>query len=60
LLQRLENRLDGLLGLGAADVGRGNDGIYEVQLNQIDPPALVRQMLEVAGLGCQDMRGNLH
>ena len=33
LLQRLENRFDGLLGLGAADVGCGDYRVYEVQLN---------------------------
>jgi hypothetical protein len=33
LLQRFENSLDGLFGFGAADVRRGNDGIYDIQLN---------------------------
>ena len=33
LLQRFENRFDGLLGLGAADVGSGDDRIYKIQLD---------------------------
>jgi hypothetical protein len=33
LPQRFEDRLDGLLGLGAANVRRGDDGIYNIQLN---------------------------
>ena len=33
LLERFENGFDGLLGFGAADVGGGDDRIYEIQLN---------------------------
>ena len=33
LLQGFENSLDGLLGLGAADVRRGDYGIYDVELD---------------------------
>src|SRR5258707_3597776 len=33
LLQRFEYGFDGLLGFGAADVRRNDDGIYDVQLN---------------------------
>jgi hypothetical protein len=33
LLQRFENGFDGLLGFGAADVRRGDDSIYDVQLD---------------------------
>jgi len=33
LLQRFENGFNGLLGFGAADVRRDNDGVYDVQLN---------------------------
>src|ERR1700746_2748064 len=33
LLQRLENRFDSLLGLGAADVCGGHYRVYQVQLN---------------------------
>ena len=33
LLQRFENGFDRLLGFGAADVRRGHDGIYDVQLD---------------------------
>ena len=33
LLQRFENGLDGLFGFGAADVRRGDDSIYDIQLN---------------------------
>ena len=35
LLQGFENRFDGLLGLGAADVGCGDDRVYEIQLNHL-------------------------
>ena len=33
LLQRLENRFNGLLGLGAADVRCGDHRVYQIQLN---------------------------
>jgi hypothetical protein len=32
-LQRFEDSLNGLLGLGAADVRRGDDSIYDIELN---------------------------
>jgi hypothetical protein len=35
LLQRFENSFDRLLGFGAADVRRDDDGIYDVQLNHV-------------------------
>src|SRR5712664_734044 len=33
LLQRFENSFNGLLGLGAADVRRTDDSIYDIELN---------------------------
>ena len=48
LLERFEDCFDGLLGFGAADVRRDDDGIYDIQLNHANPPTLPRQMLEGA------------
>ena len=48
LLERFENGFDGLLGLGAADVRRGDDGVYDVQLNHTSLRRIRGQMLEGA------------
>ena len=41
LLERFENGFDGLLGLGAADICLGHDGVNDVQLDQKEPPRSV-------------------
>jgi hypothetical protein len=48
LLERFEHGFDGLLGLGTADVGRGDDGIYDVQLDHTSLRRIRGQMLEGA------------
>ena len=48
LLERFENGFDGLLGLGAADVRRGDDGVYDVQLDHTSLRRIRGQMLEGA------------
>ena len=48
LLERFENGFDGLLGLSAADVRRGDDGVYDVQLNHTSLRRIRGQMLEGA------------
>src|SRR6266850_4721437 len=48
LLKRFENGFDGLLGLGTADTRRGDDGVYNVQLNHTSLRRFRGQMLEGA------------
>jgi hypothetical protein len=48
LLERFENGFDGLLSLGAADVRRGDDGVYDVQLDHTSLRRIRGQMLEGA------------
>src|SRR6267142_2415342 len=48
LLEGFEDGFDRLLGLGAADVRRGDDGIYDVQLNHTSLRRIRGQMLEGA------------
>jgi hypothetical protein len=48
LLERFENGFDGLLGLGAANVRRGDDGVYDVQLDHTSLRRIRGQMLEGA------------
>ena len=48
LLERFENGFGGLLSLGAADVRRGDDGVYDVQLNHTSLRRIRGQMLEGA------------
>src|SRR5229473_4107940 len=48
LLEGFEDGFDGLLGLGAADVRRGDDGIHDVQLNHTSLRRIRGQMLEGA------------
>src|SRR5882762_8978285 len=48
LLEGFENGFDGLLGLGAADVRRDNDGIHDIQLNHTSLRRIRGQMLEGA------------
>ena len=59
LLERFENGFDGLLGLGAADVRGGDDGVYDVQLDHTSLRR-IRGDARGCGAGCQDMMGNLH
>jgi hypothetical protein len=46
LLERFENGFDGLLGFGTADVSRGDDGVYDVQLDHTSLRRIRGQMLE--------------
>ena len=48
LLERFENGFDGLFGLGAADVCRGDNSVYDVQLNHASLRGFRGQMLEGA------------
>ena len=48
LLEGFEDGFDGLLGLGAADVRRGDDGVYDVQLDHTSLRRIRGQMLEGA------------
>ena len=48
IFQGFKNRLDGLLGFGAADTCRGYDGIDDVQLDHACLPGFRGQMLEGA------------
>jgi len=48
LLEGFEDGFDGLLGLGAADVRRGDDGIHDIQLNHTSLRRIRGQMLEGA------------
>jgi len=48
LLERFENGFDGLLGLSTADTRRGDDGVYDVQLNHTSLRRFRGQMLEGA------------
>src|SRR5258708_961781 len=48
LLERFENGLDGLLGLGATDTRLGDDSVYHVQLNHTSLRRFRGQMLEGA------------
>jgi len=48
LLERFKNGFDGLLGLGTADTRRGDDGVYNVQLNHTSLRRFRGQMLEGA------------
>src|SRR6267143_193809 len=47
-LEGFEDGFDGLLGFGAADVRRGDDGVYDVQLNHTSLRRIRGQMLEGA------------
>jgi hypothetical protein len=46
LLERFEHGFDGLLGFGTADVSRGDDGVYDVQLDHTSLRRIRGQMLE--------------
>src|SRR5882724_6248362 len=48
LLEGFEDGFDGLLGFGAADVRRGDDSVYDVQLNHTSLRRIRGQMLEGA------------
>src|SRR5277367_563709 len=59
-LERLKNRLHGLLRFGAAHVCCGHHGIYDVQLDHTGLPPIRWQMLEGAPRVVKDMTLTLH
>src|SRR5260221_6461866 len=56
-LQGLENGLNGLLGLCTADTRRGDDGVYDVQLNHACLPRAPCADARVCAAGCQGHDG---
>jgi hypothetical protein len=58
-LEGFEHGLDGLFGLGAADVCLGHHGVNDVQLNQKDLPGAWADARR-CGAGCQDVGRALH
>ena len=59
-LERLEDGLHGLLRLGAADIRRGHDGVYDVQLNHTGLQPIRGQMLLGAPQVVKDAMPTLH
>ena len=59
-LERLKDGFDGLLRLGAADVGLRDHCVYDVELDHSRPPGIRGPMLEVAARVVKDRQPQLH
>ena len=57
LLEGFEDGFDGLLGFGAADVRRGDDGIYDIQLNHTSLRRFRWADARGCRVGCQGREG---
>ena len=58
--ERLEDGLDSLLRFGAADIRRGHDGVYNVQLDHTGLRLIRGQMLECGPQVVKDQSRTLH